>query len=94
MNNFHGMKWKQIKRFPWPFPKTLIGISTPWGLYTKQSWNTEHMWHEWLHVTKHWKDPLFLLKYIWYNATVGYNKNPYEIEARKFAYNKILEMYK
>ncbi len=28
-------------------------------------------------------DLMFLLKYNWYWITVGYEKNPYEIEARK-----------
>ncbi len=48
-------------------------------------YNEPHMIrHEQAHVDQWRRDPwAFHIKYLWYNCTIGYHDNPYEIEARE-----------
>jgi len=41
--------------------------------------------HEIMHVFQYWHSNFFYPKYLWYALRYGYQKNPFEVEARKFA---------
>jgi len=49
----------------------------------RQSWGRDLYKHEWIHVEQYRRDGVFkfAVKYLWYQITKGYEKNPYEVEA-------------
>lgn len=72
----------------------LLFGKAPWAVtiwqtayFTESPENVSAKWHE--HENKHkeqWaRDGIikFLAKYIWYQIRYGYDRNPYEIEARQ-----------
>lgn len=65
------------------------GLATPWNtIYYKDAVamsNKRLVRHEKKHIEQMDRDGKFkyMLLYNWYWLTVGYEKNPYEVEARK-----------
>lgn len=75
----------------WTFVLSRIGalaIAMPWGrIYVREEWlhNESVLYHETIHIAQMKRDGriCFSLKYLWWLARYGYEKNPYEIEANR-----------
>lgn len=65
------------------------GLATPWDkiyyIDAKSYMDGKLRKHELMHIEQIKRDGVFkyMIRYNWYWVTVGYEKNPYEIEARK-----------
>ena len=74
-------KWMDL----WNFD----GLATPWNtIYyrnAKMYIDTKLRKHELMHIEQMKRDGVlkYMIMYNWYWVTVGYEKNPYEIEARE-----------
>lgn len=49
--------------------------------------------HEWIHIEQYRREGVFkfAIKYLWYQVTKGYKKNPYEIEAYDRQYEQFTD---
>ena len=67
-------------------PKNYIAITLGNHIFIKALVATQDLvLHEIMHVFQYWHTNFFYLKYLWYSLKYGYEKNPFEVEARKFA---------
>jgi len=69
------------------------GLATPWNIiyYRDAVYMSDKKLrkHELKHIEQMERDgiPKYLIMYTWYWVTIGYENNPYEIEAREAAQN-------
>ena len=77
------MKIKEITCNRWFLADWIKGITLyPFIFYNGEPNKTLRK-HEWIHIDQIRKEGVikFYSKYLWYNFSKGYKKNPYEIEA-------------